>query len=63
MVSARIYERGCRTTNPCIGDWELASYEAYASEADAREREQRLKDYGKVKQLLRKRIMCSLQMV
>jgi putative endonuclease len=44
-------------------DWKLAYYEAYASEADARERERRLKDYGNVKQLLRKRIMRSLQMV
>jgi putative endonuclease len=44
-------------------DWKLAYYEAYASEADARARERRLKDYGNVKQLLRKRIMRSLQMV
>ena len=44
-------------------DWKLAYYEAYASEAEARERERRLKDYGNVKQLLRKRIMRSLQMV
>ena len=44
-------------------DWKLAYYEAFASEADARERERRLKDYGNVKQLLRKRIMRSLQMV
>ena len=44
-------------------DWRLAYYEAYASEAEARERERRLKDYGNVKQLLRKRIMRSLQMV
>jgi putative endonuclease len=44
-------------------DWKLAYYEAYASEADARQRERRLKYYGSVKQLLRKRIMRSLQMV
>ena len=44
-------------------DWRLAYWEAYASEADARERERRLKGYGNVKQLLRKRIMRSLQMV
>ena len=44
-------------------DWRLAYYEAYASEADATERERRLKDYGNVKQSLRKRIMRSLQMV
>ena len=44
-------------------DWKLAYYEAYASEIDARACERRLKDYGNVKQLLRKRIMRSLQMV
>ena len=44
-------------------DWKLSYYEAYVSEEDARERERRLKDYGNVKQLLRKRIMWSLQMV
>ncbi len=44
-------------------DWKLAYYEAYASELDARERERRLKDYGNVKRLLKKRIMRSLQMV
>ncbi len=44
-------------------DWKLAYYEAYASQGDARERERRLKAYGNVKQLLRKRIMRSLQMV
>ena len=44
-------------------DWKLAYYEAYASEPDARERERRLKDYGNVKQLLKKRIMRSLQMI
>ena len=43
--------------------WHLAYYDAYASEPDARERERRLKDYGNVKQLLKKRIMRSLQMV
>jgi predicted GIY-YIG superfamily endonuclease len=44
-------------------DWKVAFYEAFASEADARDRERRLKDYGNVKQLLRKRIMRSLRMV
>ena len=43
--------------------WRLAYYEAYASEADARARERRLKHYGNVQQLLKKRIMRSLQMV
>ena len=43
--------------------WRLAYYEAYASEADARARERRLKHYGNVQQLLKKRIMRSLQTV
>ena len=43
--------------------WRLAYYEAYASEIDARARERRLKHYGNVQQLLKKRIMRSLQMV
>ena len=43
--------------------WCLAYYEAYASEIDARTRERRLKHYGNVQQLLKKRIMRSLQMV
>ena len=41
----------------------LADYEAYASERDARARERRLKYHGNVKQLLKKRIMRSLEMV
>ena len=41
--------------------WRLAYYEAYASEADARAREQRLKHYENVQQLLKKRIMRSLK--
>ena len=40
--------------------WRLAYYEVYASEADARARERRLKQYGNVQQLLKKRIMSSL---
>jgi putative endonuclease len=40
-------------------NWHLAYYEAYASEADARARERRLKHYGNVQQLLKKRIMGS----
>ena len=44
-------------------DWKLAYYKAYASEADARVRERRLKYHGNVKQLLKKRIMRSLEMV
>ena len=43
--------------------WRLAYYEAYASEADARARERRLKHYGNVQQLLKKRIMKSLNAV
>jgi putative endonuclease len=41
--------------------WRLAYYEAYASERDARARERRLKQY--VQQLLKKRIMESLNAV
>lgn len=43
--------------------WRLAYYEAYASEADARARGRRLKHYGNVQQLLKKRIMKSLNAV
>ena len=43
--------------------WRLAYYEAYASERDARARERRLKQYGNVQQLLKKRIMDSLNAV
>ena len=43
--------------------WRLAYYEAYASEADARARERRLKHYGNVQQLLKKRIIDSLNTV
>jgi predicted GIY-YIG superfamily endonuclease len=42
-------------------DWKLAYYEGYVSEADARARERRLKYHGNVKQLLKKRIMRSLE--
>ena len=49
-----------RTLHP---KWRLVYYEAYASEADARSRERRLKQYGNVQQLLKKRIMRSLQMI
>ena len=44
-------------------EWRLAYYEAYASETDARARERRLKYHGNVKQLLKKRVMRSLEMV
>lgn len=44
-------------------DWRLAYYEAYAAEGDARARERRLKHYGNVQQLLKTRIMASLQAV
>ncbi len=46
-----------RTEHP---KWRLAYYEAYASERDARTRERRLKQFGNVQQLLKKRIMDSL---
>ena len=43
--------------------WRLAYYEADASERDARDRERRLKLHGNMKQLLKKRIMRSLNAV
>ena len=44
-------------------NWRLAYYEAYASEQDLRIRARRLKQYGNVQQLLKKRIMDSLNAV
>ena len=38
------------------GPWELIYYEAYKSEADAKEREKQLKYYGKALGQLKKRI-------
>ena len=43
------------------GPWRLAYYEAYASEADAREREKRLKLHANALGLLKKRITRSLK--
>ena len=43
--------------------WRLISYEAYASEQDARLRERRLKHHGSGKAELRKRLQNSLQSV
>jgi putative endonuclease len=40
-------------------NWELIYYEAYASESDARRREQRIKDYGQAWNQLKKRIAKS----
>ncbi|KKQ42312.1 MAG: hypothetical protein US60_C0020G0018 [Microgenomates group bacterium GW2011_GWC1_37_8] len=41
--------------------WELIYYEAYKSEKDARVRESKLKQHGKGKQELKKRLLFSLQ--
>ena len=41
-------------------DWELVYYEAYASEADARQRERDLKQYGSAWGHLKRRIQRSL---
>jgi len=41
--------------------WTLAYYEAYRAEADAWQREQRLKDHGQAKRQLKDRIAGSLQ--
>ncbi len=43
------------------GPWRLAYYEAYASEADARDREKTLKFYANTLGLLKKRIARSLK--
>ena len=43
-------------------DWQLAYYEAYSSEADARQRERDLKQYGSAWGHLRKRIQKSLDL-
>jgi putative endonuclease len=40
--------------------WELVYYEAYLSETDAKLRERRLKSYGSLLSLLKKRIESSL---
>ena len=43
-------------------DWQLAYYEAYASEANARQRERDLKQYGSAWGHLKKRIQKSLDL-
>ena len=43
-------------------DWQLAYYEAYASEAEARQRERDLKQYGSALGHLKKRIQKSLDL-
>ena len=43
-------------------DWQLAYYEAYASEAEARQRERELKQHGSAWQHLRRRISKSLDL-
>lgn len=42
------------------GAWRLAYYEAFQSERDARDREQRLKHYGQSRTHLKRRIVRSL---
>ena len=41
--------------------WRVAYYEAYASEIDARDRERKLKQYGKSLSMLKKRLDNSLR--
>ena len=41
--------------------WQLVYYEAYASEFDARDRERRLKQYGKSLSMLKKRLENSIR--
>lgn len=40
--------------------WQLAYYEAYLAEADARLRERKLKDYGQARSRLKQRLSNSL---
>ena len=47
-------------TNRKSGNWSLVYYEAYASKEDAIEREKRLKQHGRAKQELYKRVERSL---
>ena len=49
-------------TMPKHAGWQLAYYEAYRSEADARKRERMLKHYGAARGQLKKRIAGSLSM-
>jgi predicted GIY-YIG superfamily endonuclease len=46
----------------CDADWQLAYYEAYSSEAEARQRERDLKKYGSALGHLKKRIKTSLDL-
>ena len=41
-------------------EWDLVYYEAFFAEEDARERENKLKDYGQARAHLKKRIRNSL---
>jgi len=41
--------------------WQLMYYEAYLAEADARRREQKLKDYGQARSKLKDRLRESLK--
>ncbi len=43
------------------GKWTLAYYEAYLSESDARERENKLKYYGQTRTCLKNRLKESLK--
>ncbi len=48
------------TQHQAEGSWELRYYEAYQSEADARERERKLKHYAQALTALKLRIKRSL---
>ena len=51
---------GKKFTTRVDGSWKLVYAEAYASETDARRREARLKDHGRAKQELLRRIQNCL---
>ena len=48
------------TEHQAKGSWELKYYEAYMSEADARDRERRFKHYAQALTALKQRIKRSL---
>ena len=54
-------KRGVKFTTRLTGTWSLAYAEAYADKSDAYKREARLKQHGRAKQELLRRIQNSLK--
>jgi putative endonuclease len=60
-IQKRIAEHNAGNTSSARGHkWELIYYEAYKSEEDARDREQKLKCHGRSKRWLKERIRRSI---